>query len=1179
MSSRRAPGGPPAAPSSTLAGGTRRRIDDRIPTLIDDAVRRRHRCLFLLIGDKGKDQIVNLHAMVSRAQHSAKVNVLWCMKSDPVFTSVSKKKLERQGELEVKSGVATETSKETFETFLQQTEIRFCHYAESHKILGQTFGMAVLQDFEALTPNILARTVETVAGGGMVILLLRSLQSLKQIHTLVMDVHSRYRTAAHKNVVPRFNERFLLSLCDCESALVIDDDLHVMPVTSNMRDLLAKAKRRRAAEDATLRLEGRQLAEAQLTETKKKLKDAAEIGPLVSICQTMDQVKVVLAMARVLHDNALNVTCALTAARGRGKSAALGLAVASAIHNGYSNIFVTAPTPENVQTLFQFVVRGLTELGYKERRDFETMVSSNPDYAKNTILRVNIFKQHRQTVQFIAADDSNKFAQAELLVIDEAAAIPLPLVQKMLGNYLVFISSTVSGYEGTGRALSMKLIADMRRRAQQGSSSAPSGDGTVDDVAAACLTVNTGSGKGSDASPAALAAASSSRRSLKELQMTDPIRYGPDDPLEAWLTRVLCLDATQAAHVPKAFPHHSSCELYYVDRDALFSYHAAAESLLQQLVSLFVAAHYKNQPNDLQLLSDAPAHHIFALCGPQSTPPAVAAADGGASGGGGHSSPHSLPDIFCVVHLCEEGSIGSDALESQLGHGSRPSGDLIPYTLAQQYLNKRFADCAGLRIVRIATHPEYQRGGYGTRALQLLLDFFGGKMYNGSLQGAPMIGNGPSSPSSRQNESATAQRDNDDDDENDTEEGDRERQSNSAQSAAVSSRKLPALLQPLTSVAPCAAAYVGVSFGLNLELFNFWKKNGFHCVYVRQSPSDVTAEHSCIMLRGVPPLGGDGGGSSSAVAHAADPQNPTRNGVVEASLSTMRTEFQRRFVSLLPLCFRQMRVDLALSCLVDVADVQPRRLAELTKVSACSATGATIACAVNGVPQATFRDLVGNEPGLLNPSALKRLKLFSTNFVDAGLVLDAIPLLAATYFGRRVLKCPDGTDGVTLTHAQAAVLLGIGLQCYSFEQLASSTTFAGVVVAQLKAFFHKAVCRLVEHIGKLEKLALSDRGSLGGAAGLRSPRPSNLEGPDHAVEEEDTAAEEVRFDHEGNVIGMTLARPAAPTNSTDAAVTALLADSKRAAFSAGSPQSSKGGGGRRGGGSAGGGGESRKRHR
>jgi N-acetyltransferase 10 len=56
---------------------------------------------------------------------------------------------------------------------------------------------------------------------------------------------------------------------------------------------------------------------------------------------------------------------ALTAARGRGKSAALGLAIAGALALGYSNIFVTAPSPENLRTLFDFVFKGLDELDYK----------------------------------------------------------------------------------------------------------------------------------------------------------------------------------------------------------------------------------------------------------------------------------------------------------------------------------------------------------------------------------------------------------------------------------------------------------------------------------------------------------------------------------------------------------------------------------------------------------------------------------------------------------------------------------------------------------------------------------------------------------------------------------------------------------------------------------------------
>ena len=57
---------------------------------------------------------------------------------------------------------------------------------------------------------------------------------------------------------------------------------------------------------------------------------------------------------------------AMTAARGRGKSAALGLAIAGAVAFGYSNIFVTSPSPENLKTVFEFVFRGFDLLHYNE---------------------------------------------------------------------------------------------------------------------------------------------------------------------------------------------------------------------------------------------------------------------------------------------------------------------------------------------------------------------------------------------------------------------------------------------------------------------------------------------------------------------------------------------------------------------------------------------------------------------------------------------------------------------------------------------------------------------------------------------------------------------------------------------------------------------------------------------
>ena len=67
-----------------------------------------------------------------------------------------------------------------------------------------------------------------------------------------------------------------------------------------------------------------------------------------------------------------------------------------------------------------------------------------------------------QTVQYIQPRHAAQLSQAELVVIDEAAAIPLPVVKTLLGPYLVFLCSTVNGYEGTGRSLSLKLIEQLR---------------------------------------------------------------------------------------------------------------------------------------------------------------------------------------------------------------------------------------------------------------------------------------------------------------------------------------------------------------------------------------------------------------------------------------------------------------------------------------------------------------------------------------------------------------------------------------------------------------------------------------------------------------------------------------------------------------------------------------------
>jgi N-acetyltransferase 10 len=171
-----------------------------------------------------------------------------------------------------------------------------------------------------------------------------------------------------------------------------------------------------------------------------------------------------------ISEKSLKTTISLTAGRGRGKSAALGISLASAIIYGFSNIFVTAPTPENLTSVFEFLFKALDALNYKEQQDYEILSSTNPEF-NNAVVRVNIHRDHRQTIQYIRPQDYAKLAQAELLIIDEAAAIPITIVKQLMGPYLVLLSSTINGYEGTGRSLSLKLINQLReqnRGARQG---------------------------------------------------------------------------------------------------------------------------------------------------------------------------------------------------------------------------------------------------------------------------------------------------------------------------------------------------------------------------------------------------------------------------------------------------------------------------------------------------------------------------------------------------------------------------------------------------------------------------------------------------------------------------------------------------------------------------------------
>ena len=187
------------------------------------------------------------------------------------------------------------------------------------------------------------------------------------------------------------------------------------------------------------------------------------------------------------------------------------------------------------------------------------------------------------------------------------------------------------------------------------------------------------------------------------------------------------------------------------------------------------------------MLSDAPAHHLFCLLGP--------------------ASPGSkAQEVFCAIQVCLEGDISSASIMQGLARGQRSSGDLIPWTIGTQFLDQDFPKLSGARVIRIATHSDYQGMGYGTRALDLLEKYYEQNMINldeteeAEVKGGLKIVNEATLDTLTKDGNKT--------------------------------RKLKLLLK-LSERRAEKLDYLGVSFGLTGPLLKFWKKAGFIPVYLR----------------------------------------------------------------------------------------------------------------------------------------------------------------------------------------------------------------------------------------------------------------------------------------------------------------------------------------------------------
>ncbi|KAI1613817.1 GNAT acetyltransferase 2-domain-containing protein [Exophiala viscosa] len=905
----------------------RKAIDSRIPALIRNGIQEKKRSFIVVVGDRAKDVIVHLHYIMSSVDVKQNKSVLWAYKKDLLGFTSHRKKREAKIKKEIKRGIRDANTEDPFELFVTLHNIRYVYYKETEKILGNTYGMCILQDFEAITPNLLARTIETVEGGGLVLLLLKGMKSLKQLYTMSMDVHSRYRTEAHDDVVARFNERFILSLGACESCLVVDDELNVLPISGgkNVQALPPPA----SADDSELP------SKKELKEIKDSLADSQPVGSLVTLAKTVDQAKALLTFVDAISEKTLRSTVTLTAARGRGKSAALGVAVAAAVAHGYSNIFITSPSPENLKTLFEFVVKGFDALEYMDHVDYTILQSTNPDYNK-AIVRINVHRAHRQTIQYIQPQDAHVLGQAELVVIDEAAAIPLPLVRKLMGPYLVFMASTINGYEGTGRSLSLKLIQQLREQSRGGVKT------NGDDLEVADKETGKATKDGQKVYTGG--------RSLREITLSEPIRYAPGDGVEKWLNRLLCLDATlpKSKMNTQGTPHPSTCELVHVNRDTLFSFHPVSEKFLQQMMALYVASHYKNSPNDLQLMSDAPAHQLFVLI-----PPIP-------------EDANKLPEPLCVIQVALEGRISKKSVLNSLSRGQRAGGDLIPWLVSQQFQDSEFAGLSGSRVVRIATNPEYLNMGYGSRALQLLQDFYEGKFTSLSEKDEATIEDMAHMP--RVTDAELEESDLLDDN-----------------IKVRDIRQMPPLFSKLSERRPDPLDYLGVSFGLTQPLHKFWKRASFAPVYLRQTANELTGEHSCVMLK---PLS-------------------TSTSTDSFWLSAYSQDFHKRFLTLLSYQFHTF------------ASVQALSISE----SASRATKASPddIASTTGVATLSKSDL----DAIFSPFDLARLESYANNMLDYHVILDMMPAVAMLFFTGRLKQAPCN---VSLSGVQQSILLAIGLQ-------------------------------------------------------------------------------------------------------------------------------------------------------
>ncbi|NHX35183.1 MULTISPECIES: tRNA(Met) cytidine acetyltransferase TmcA [Halolamina] len=524
---------------------------------------------------------------------------------------------------------------------------------QSRELLGRTQRAIVVDGHDECSPNAVGRTVGAVDGGGLYVLLAPDL-----------DTWGQRRDAFDESLaVPPFG---------------VDD------VTGNFRDRLVETLRTHPGiaicevdngyddpEGDAVEVRDDGLTDpwpARPRETPEPPADARFRDDTYRACRTVDQAEAVHELEALRHDTAEGPPGVVVEAdRGRGKSSAAGLAAGALAREG-RDVLVTAPDRRGADEVF---ARARERL-----EDAEELAAGSDD---------RIDADSGGCVRFARPPEAADLPEdPDAVVVDEAAALPVSLLERFLDGPPVAFCTTVHGYEGAGRSFDVRFRRSL-----------------VD-----------------------------SEREVIDVRLDEPIRYAAGDPVESWAFRALLLDARPPVDqlVADAIPETVTYEK--LTRERLL----ADEHLLREAFGLLVLAHYRTEPDDLARLLDAPNLTCRALLHEgRVVSVALLAREGGLSEEtrervyrGERVRGNMLPDVF-TSQLRDRGGgepVGYRVMRIATHHAVRSDGlgSLLLSEVEDEFRSNdgRDADLRGEQV-------DYFGVGYG--ATPELLDFWRGNGY------------------------------------------------------------------------------------------------------------------------------------------------------------------------------------------------------------------------------------------------------------------------------------------------------------------------------------------------------------------------------------------------------------------------------------------------------------------